>query len=99
MISGSEVKIGAEPNGLQVGRRQPRLSEQRMYSILLAGDPDYNGRFFTGVLTTGVGLPAFLQGAEAETGECAVFCQHGGGADGGAAALQEMSSGRFRAGL
>ena len=48
------MKIGAEPNGLQVGRRQPRLSEQRMYSILLAGDPDYNGRFFTGVLTTGV---------------------------------------------
>jgi AraC family transcriptional regulator of adaptative response / DNA-3-methyladenine glycosylase II len=34
--------------------RQPRLSERRMYSILLAGDANYNGRFFTGVLTTGI---------------------------------------------
>jgi AraC family transcriptional regulator of adaptative response / DNA-3-methyladenine glycosylase II len=25
-----------------------------MYSLLLAGDPSYNGRFFTGVLTTGI---------------------------------------------
>lgn len=34
--------------------RQPRLSQERMYSILLASDPNYNGRFFTGVLTTGI---------------------------------------------
>src|ERR1043165_9977009 len=32
--------------------RPPRLSEAKMYSALLASDPHYNGRFFTGVLTT-----------------------------------------------
>jgi AraC family transcriptional regulator, regulatory protein of adaptative response / DNA-3-methyladenine glycosylase II len=31
-----------------------RLSPERMYALLLASDPTYNGRFFTGVLTTGV---------------------------------------------
>lgn len=31
-----------------------RLSPERMYALLLASDPAYNGRFFAGVLTTGV---------------------------------------------
>ena len=31
-----------------------RLSRQRMYALLLASDPNYNGRFFAGVLTTGI---------------------------------------------
>lgn len=31
-----------------------RLSPTRMYAALLAGDAAYNGRFFTGVLTTGI---------------------------------------------
>jgi AraC family transcriptional regulator of adaptative response / DNA-3-methyladenine glycosylase II len=30
------------------------MSPARMYERFLAGDPDYNGRFFTGVLTTGI---------------------------------------------
>jgi len=34
--------------------RPARLSEAKMYSALLASDPQYNGRFFTGVLTTGI---------------------------------------------
>ncbi len=34
--------------------RQPRLSTERMYAALLAGDSHYDGRFFTGVVTTGV---------------------------------------------
>jgi AraC family transcriptional regulator of adaptative response / DNA-3-methyladenine glycosylase II len=34
--------------------REPRLTSARMYSIFLAGDSSYNGRFFTGVLTTGI---------------------------------------------
>src|SRR4051794_5359554 len=34
--------------------RFPRLSEAKMYSALLASDAQYNGRFFTGVLTTGI---------------------------------------------
>lgn len=32
----------------------PRLSPEKMYAALLAGDSQYNGRFFTGVLTTGI---------------------------------------------
>jgi AraC family transcriptional regulator of adaptative response / DNA-3-methyladenine glycosylase II len=43
-----------EPKSDAEDFRQRRLSPARMYSILLAGDPNYNGRFFTGVLTTGV---------------------------------------------
>jgi len=31
-----------------------RLSQSHMYSRFLASDPDWNGRFFTGVLTTGI---------------------------------------------
>ena len=31
-----------------------RMSHAQMYARLLAGDADYNGRFFTGVLTTGI---------------------------------------------
>src|SRR5512141_3069348 len=31
-----------------------RLSPARMYERVLAGDPAWNGRFFTGVLTTGI---------------------------------------------
>jgi len=31
-----------------------RLTDAAMYARVLAGDPDYNGRFFTGVLTTGI---------------------------------------------
>jgi AraC family transcriptional regulator of adaptative response / DNA-3-methyladenine glycosylase II len=34
--------------------RPPRLSTARMYDRMLASDPAYNGRFFTGVLTTGI---------------------------------------------
>jgi AraC family transcriptional regulator, regulatory protein of adaptative response / DNA-3-methyladenine glycosylase II len=32
----------------------PRLSPASMYAALLASDPQYNGRFFVGVLTTGI---------------------------------------------
>lgn len=32
----------------------PRLSPAKMYAALLGGDSQYNGRFFTGVLTTGI---------------------------------------------
>jgi AraC family transcriptional regulator of adaptative response / DNA-3-methyladenine glycosylase II len=44
----------ATPVGIipQVGRN--RLSPAHMYALLLAGDASYNGRFFTGVLTTGI---------------------------------------------
>jgi AraC family transcriptional regulator, regulatory protein of adaptative response / DNA-3-methyladenine glycosylase II len=31
-----------------------RMTDAQMYARLLAGDPTYNGRFFTGVLTTGI---------------------------------------------
>ena len=31
-----------------------RMSHPQMYARLLAGDAAYNGRFFTGVLTTGI---------------------------------------------
>lgn len=31
-----------------------RMTHAQMYARLLAGDADYNGRFFTGVLTTGI---------------------------------------------
>lgn len=31
-----------------------RLTDKTMYARVLAGDADYNGRFFTGVLTTGI---------------------------------------------
>ena len=31
-----------------------RMSHANMYSRLVAGDASYNGRFFTGVLTTGI---------------------------------------------
>lgn len=34
--------------------RPPRLSPARMYERVLAGDASWNGRFFTGVLTTGI---------------------------------------------
>ena len=34
--------------------RSPRLSAVAMYERVLAGDPACNGRFFTGVLTTGI---------------------------------------------
>lgn len=34
--------------------RLPRLSPAKMYAALLASDPQYNGRFFVGVLTTGI---------------------------------------------
>jgi len=34
--------------------RPPRLSAARMFDRFLASDPSYNGRFFTGVLTTGI---------------------------------------------
>lgn len=34
--------------------RPPRLSAARMYERVLAGDATWNGRFFTGVLTTGI---------------------------------------------
>src|SRR3954469_12520725 len=34
--------------------RPPRLSTDRMYERVLAGDATCNGRFFTGVLTTGI---------------------------------------------
>ena len=46
----------SEPGGAPAlaSVRAPRLTPARMYSILLAGDPSYNGRFFTGVLTTGI---------------------------------------------
>src|SRR5687767_4067296 len=31
-----------------------RMSDAQMYARLLASDADYDGRFFTGVLTTGI---------------------------------------------
>ena len=31
-----------------------RISDARMYDRFVAGDPEWNGRFFTGVLTTGI---------------------------------------------
>ena len=31
-----------------------RMSHTQMYGRLLAGDATWNGRFFTGVLTTGI---------------------------------------------
>ncbi|HVU23448.1 MAG TPA: Ada metal-binding domain-containing protein [Opitutus sp.] len=34
--------------------RPPRLSATRMFDRFVAGDPAFNGRFFTGVLTTGI---------------------------------------------
>jgi Adenosine deaminase len=42
-------------NGSSASKMQlPRLSPEKMYAALLAGDSEYNGRFFTGVLTTGI---------------------------------------------
>ena len=34
--------------------RMPRLSNAKMYAAFLASDSQYDGRFFTGVLTTGI---------------------------------------------
>jgi AraC family transcriptional regulator of adaptative response / DNA-3-methyladenine glycosylase II len=34
--------------------RLPRISTEKMYAALLARDSQYNGRFFTGVMTTGI---------------------------------------------
>lgn len=52
----SDYSKPSEPGGAPAvaSARAPRLTPARMYSILLAGDPSYNGRFFTGVLTTGI---------------------------------------------
>ncbi len=44
----------AEHNTPALGARRPRLSESKMYEALLASDSQYNGRFFVGVLTTGI---------------------------------------------
>src|SRR5881394_2478778 len=42
-------------NGSSASKMQlPRLSPEKMYAALLAEDSQYNGRFFTGVLTTGI---------------------------------------------
>ncbi|HWY75471.1 MAG TPA: Ada metal-binding domain-containing protein [Verrucomicrobiae bacterium] len=46
-----ESAVAAPWNG---SARRPRLTAAKMYAALLAGDPQYNGRFFTGVLTTGI---------------------------------------------
>jgi AraC family transcriptional regulator of adaptative response / DNA-3-methyladenine glycosylase II len=47
-----------KPNGRDVvtmpALRPVRLTPARMYSLFLAGDSAYDGRFFTGVLTTGI---------------------------------------------
>ncbi|HWI58360.1 MAG TPA: Ada metal-binding domain-containing protein [Bacillota bacterium] len=45
---------GLEEAAAAAPARTPRLSVARMYAALLAGDSSYNGRFFTGVLTTGI---------------------------------------------
>lgn len=39
---------------VETAARSPRLSPAQMYARVLAGDPAWNGRFFTGVLTTGI---------------------------------------------
>src|ERR1700677_186237 len=44
----SDSSIEASP------RRAARLSPAKMYERLLASDPAYNGRFFVGVMTTGI---------------------------------------------
>src|SRR5215510_2789480 len=49
-LTDSKAKNGELAANIQL----PRLSPVRMYAALLAGDPQYNGRFFTGVLTTGI---------------------------------------------
>lgn len=46
--------IASEPSPVDSPRRPLRLSPAQMYARVLAGDPAWNGRFFTGVLTTGI---------------------------------------------
>lgn len=48
-VSESAVPTRADPM-----RRPPRLTTARMYDRFLASDTAYNGRFFTGVMTTGI---------------------------------------------
>src|SRR3569833_1414568 len=54
MYLASTAAHGERSDTLLSKPRSPRLSADRMYAALLAGDPQYNGRFFTGVLTTGI---------------------------------------------
>jgi len=49
----NQPKRGGEEQG-SPSAAATRLSRQRMYALLLASDPNYNGRFFAGVLTTGI---------------------------------------------
>jgi AraC family transcriptional regulator of adaptative response / DNA-3-methyladenine glycosylase II len=44
----------AEPDAVAASPQKRRLSPAQMYARVLAGDPAWNGRFFTGVLTTGI---------------------------------------------
>ena len=49
------VNFSADGEGAaMVEARRGRLSPARMYAALLAEDSQFNGRFFTGVLTTGI---------------------------------------------
>lgn len=51
------ISMRSDANGATAApasARLPRLSTARMYAALLASDAQYNGRFFTGVLTTGI---------------------------------------------
>lgn len=43
-----------EPSAVEPAARPLRLSPAQMYARVIAGDPAWNGRFFTGVLTTGI---------------------------------------------
>lgn len=50
----ASLSRSAEISPVASAVRRPRLSTRQMYARVLAGDPAWNGRFFTGVLTTGI---------------------------------------------
>src|SRR5580700_3482829 len=57
-MTGPSAEIAPEDTGRQ--RTRPvlpspmRMTDAQMYARFAAGDPAYNGRFFTGVRTTGI---------------------------------------------
>lgn len=50
----ASLSRSAELGAVDSPTRPSRLSAAKMYARVLAGDPAWNGRFFTGVLTTGI---------------------------------------------
>jgi len=48
-------------------------NHQTLYAALLARCPDYEGRAYVGVASTGIFLPPYLWGAQTKAGKLSVF--------------------------